>query len=171
MKRLAVIAAIAVSGCADPYANDSARKGEPPPPPGEQPSTPVDEAPERGIPSATPEDAARRAAELAGNWTAETIASRYAELARRTTGAARDDARQAAARARTDPELNAPGAKSIAIVHGAIARGTGVRRRVLVITHETLIADGLNDARWRVTVAEAKRQGHGWIISRWEPQP
>jgi hypothetical protein len=39
--------------------------------------------------SPTPEAAARRAAELAGNWTGETVADRYAHLARHTIGEAR----------------------------------------------------------------------------------
>jgi hypothetical protein len=39
--------------------------------------------------SPTPEAAARRATELAGNWTGETVNDRYAHLARHTIGEAR----------------------------------------------------------------------------------
>lgn len=39
------------------------------------------------------------------------------------------------------------------------------------MTHETLVADGVWHARWRVTVVEALRRPGGWVVSRWEPQP
>lgn len=170
MRRLAALAAIAAAGCADPYATDP-KEAPPKRPAGEEFSKPVKQAPDRAIASATPEAAARRAAELAGNWTSATIAARHHEFARNSVGAARDQAQKIAASAVTDPALSKPGAKSIAIVHAATATGTGPRRRVIVVTHETLVADGLRHARWRVTITEAVRHGDGWTISRWEPQP
>jgi hypothetical protein len=156
------------TGCGDPYATPSP---EPAPPPGAQPAKAVAPPQQRGLPEPTPESAARRAAELAGNWTGETIEQRYSELARRTTGVARAQAEQTAAAARTDRQLAAPGARSIAIVHAITTRGTGARRRLLVVTHETLVTDGVRSVRWRVTVAEARRSAGGWVIARWEPQP
>jgi hypothetical protein len=42
---------------------------------------------------------------------------------------------------------------------------------LLVVTHETVVADGMSATRYRVTVAEARRASDGWRISRWEPQP
>jgi hypothetical protein len=152
------------TGCGDPYATQTP---EPVPPPGEQPAKAIAPPREHGVPEPTPE----RAAELAGNWTGETIEQRYAELARRTTGAARDQAKQTAAAARSDRQLAAPGSRSIAIVHAITTRGTGARRRLLVVTHETLVTNGVRSVRWRVTLAEARRSGDGWVIARWEPQP
>ena len=156
------------TGCGDPYATQT---HEPAPPPGEQPAKAIAPPRQQGVPEPTPERAARRAAELAGNWTGSTIEQRYTELARRTTGAARDQAEQTAAAARTDPQLTAGGARSSAIVHAITTRGTGPRRRLLVVTHETLVTDGMRSVRWRVTLAEASLSGDGWVITRWELQP
>lgn len=163
--------AATLAGCAtDPYAEDP----KPLPPAGEEPSKPVEQPRDR-IPataySPTPEAAGRRAAELAGNWTRETVVDRYTELARHTIGQARDAAQQVAAQADTDPQLTAPGARSIAIVHAVTAYGRGRKRRLIIVTHETVTADPIRDSRWRVTVAEAERREVGWAVSRWEPQP
>ena len=162
----ALLAAAAVTGCADPYANEPK-----PAVAGEQPASKIERPRDQGEPARTPEAAARRAAELAGNWTGETVRDRYTALARATVDDARRNAEQVAAQAGTDPQLSAPGARSVAIVHAVAIRGVGPRRRAIVVTHETLTADGLTDARWRVTVAVVRRQGDGWVVAKWEPQP
>ena len=171
MRRAITTTAIAatLAGCADPYTQTDPRPVQ-----GEQPAKTTQPAQDRVPRSAaarTPEAAARRAAELAGNWTGETISQRYTELGRMTIGEARDSAQQVAAQASTDQQLSAPGARSIAIVHAIATRGTGRRRRLIVVTHETVTADATRTARWRVTIAEAQRRRNGWVISRWEPQP
>ena len=174
-RKLVTVSALAVTlaGCGDPYA-DEPRPAQAPPPPGEEPSRPVPRSADRvsrDAYSPTPEAAARSAAELAGNWTGETIADRYAQLARRSVGSARDAAQRVAAQAGTDPQLTAPGARSIAIVHAVTTHGRGRSRRLVIVTHETVTAEPVRQARWRVTLATAERRVGGWIVSRWEPQP
>jgi hypothetical protein len=80
-------------------------------------------------------------------------------------------AQHVAAQAGTDPQLTAPGARSIAIVHPVTAHGKGRTRRLIVVPHETISADSIRQSRWRVTVAKAERRHDGWVVSRWEPQP
>ena len=140
---------------------------------GRSPPPPIQAKPER-LPRAlapTPEVAVRRAVDLTANWTAETIARNHERFAAATIGAARRDAERVAAQAPTDRQLTTPGAKSIAILHAVVPRGGGPHRRLLVVTHETLVADGLRQARFRVTLAEAQQVGKGWVLTRWEPQP
>ncbi|MDQ4126323.1 MAG: hypothetical protein M3134_12120, partial [Actinomycetota bacterium] len=122
--------------------------------------------------AATPEDAARRAAELTTNWTGETAARQYRELARVTVGEARKQALEAAARLQTDPQLSAPGARSTGTVEAFANRGSTVAgQELVVVTRERVAADGLNETRWRVTLATVERRARGWVLSRWEPQP
>ena len=145
------LAAAVVAGCADPYAQRP--QSDPAPVAGELPAPPIPRP--TGRPRAsfpTPEAAAHRAAELTASWTGETAAARQAELAGITTGAARRDAQRAAAQLPTDPQLTAPGAGSTATVE-AIVRRVGDPRRLLVVTRETLHADGLTQTRFRVYLA------------------
>lgn len=171
MRTIATATAIAatLAGCgADPYTQQS--ETPPQPPAGEAPSRPIEQPtyePDAG--HTTPEAAGRTAAELAGNWTTETIRDRYTQLANRTTGQARAEAERVAAQATTDPDL--ADAKSISIVHAVTATGTGDRRRLIIVTHETLTGPDLRSARWRVTLAEATRTPRGWVLADWAPQP
>jgi hypothetical protein len=157
-------------GCGDPYAEPDA---QPAPTPGEVPGSPLPKPAEKVKDlAATPEQAARRAAELTTNWTGETAASHYADLARFTIGGARRAARESAARLPTDPQLSAPGARNSGTVEAIVPRtGRGRRRDLIVVTRETLTADGLRRQRWRVTLATAEQLRGGWVLSRWEPQP
>lgn len=61
--------------------------------------------------------------------------------------------------------------RSIAIVHAVTAHGSGRKRRLIIVTHETVTADPARAARWRVIVAETEHREGGWVVSRWEPQP
>jgi hypothetical protein len=161
---------VALAGCADPYAEVPEKPAAPIH--GELPAPQVPQnEPVSTTPAPSPEAAVRRAVELTANWTAETIARQHERFAAASTGAARRDAQRIAAQATTDPQLRAPGAKSIAILHAVVPRGGGAHRRLLVITHETVVGDGLRQARFRVTLAEAQQVGEGWVLSRWEPQP
>ena len=173
MKRVApaLIALIAATGCgADPYADQPPERR---PPPGEQPAPRIPRHAEAVAPRAlasTPEEAARRAAELTTNWTGETAARRYAELTRITVGAARRDARQSAARLPTDPQL--AGTRSTGTIEAIATRDTARgAHRLIVVTHETLSGDDLRERRWRITLATVERRAGGWVVSRWEPQP
>lgn len=161
---------VALAGCADPYAEVPERPAAP-----IQGELPAPQVPQNEPVPATlarsPEAAVRRAVELTGNWTAATIAGQHQRFAAASTGAARRDAQRIAAQATTDPQLRAPGTKSIAILHAVVPRGGGAHRRLLLVTHETLIADGVRHARFRVTLAAAQQVGEGWVLSRWEPQP
>jgi hypothetical protein len=169
---LAMTASLVLAGCADPYAERPRAPNDPVA--GEQPASPVRKPDEslaaEGL-AHSPEGAVRQAVELSGNWTAETIGRNHERLAASTTGQARRDAQRTAAQATTDPQLTAPGAKSIAILHAVVPRAGGPNRRLLVVTHETLTADGVRQTRFRVTLAEAQKLGDGWVLSRWEPQP
>lgn len=167
-------ATLALAGCGDPYSQPDQRRDSQPPP-GEQPAPAVPKPSERVDADAlarTPEQAARRAAKLTTNWTGENAASKYAQLARITVGAARRDARDTAARLPTDPQLSAPGARSTGTVESIESRASERgRRELVVVTRETVIADGLREKRWRVTLVTAQRVDAGWVLSRWEPQP
>src|SRR3712207_94724 len=93
-----MLVALLLTGCADPYAKPPA--AQVPTVAGEESAAPVRQSAERSADAAaTPEAAARRAVELAGNWTAETISARYERLARLSIGTARREAQQAAAQA------------------------------------------------------------------------
>jgi hypothetical protein len=170
----ALVTALALAGCADPY-DEPAREAQPTLPPGEEPAPPLpqraDDVAAQHL-AATPAEAARRAAELTSNWTAETVARRYAELARMTVGPARRDARESAARLPTDNRLGASETRSTGTVEAVTTRAASARRhQLIVVTHETLVGDGLRDERWRVTLATVERRSGGWVLSRWEPQP
>lgn len=165
----AALIAASASGCVDPYAGDPQRRpatvaGEVPAPTVRQPAERLSALPP------TPEAAARRAAELTTTWTSADAARRYAELATFSTGAARRDAHDAAARLPTDAQLE--GSSSDGDIAAIITRSAGAHdRELLVVTRETLRADGLVDRRWRVTLASVERRRGGWALSRWEPQP
>ena len=165
----AVLASVATAGCADPYAGDPPRQtttvaGELPAPPVRRP------ADRFGTLPASPEAAARRAAELTTTWTGADAARRYAEFSKFATGAARRQAQEAAARLPTDPQL--AGVSSTGQVAAVVTRRAArTERDLLVVTRETVRGDGLVDRRWRVTLASVERRGAGWAISRWDPQP
>ena len=165
----ALLAAATAAGCADPYGDDPPR--EPTAVPGEVPAPPVRRPPERlGPLPGSPETAARRAAALTTTWTSANAGRRYAEFATFATGAARRQAQAAAAQLPTDPQLD--GATSEGKVAAVVATtDTEDRRKLLVVTHETIRADGLVDRRWRVTLASVERRDRGWVVSRWDPQP
>src|SRR4051794_22922626 len=105
----ALLACLALAGCTDPYSQP--RPDAPPAaavageqPSGALPAQPPDQPTARRLP-ATAELAARRAADLAYAWTARTAAPRQAQLAAISTGQARRDALEAAARLPTDSQL------------------------------------------------------------------
>ena len=166
----ALVAAASSVGCADPYAGGQSRDSDTVP--GEVSAPPVRRPAERfGKLPASPEGAARRAAELTATWTSRDLARRYAELSTFATGTARRQAQDAAARLPTDPQLART--SSTGEVAAVITRhaGRNGRRELLVVTHETVRSDGLVDRRWRITLASVVRRESGWAITRWEPQP
>ena len=178
--RLATVAAlaacIAVEGCADPYSSPTASRptAEPTPTvPGElplpQPSRSDDTQPTGRLP-ATAGLAARRAADLAYTWTARTAAARQTRLAAISTGQARRDALQAAARLPTDPQLAAGQATSSGRLAAIALRPGRTTRSGLLVTHEQLKANGVHQDRWRVTLVTLIRLPQGWAVSRWSPQ-
>jgi hypothetical protein len=170
----ALLLPLVATGCGDPYAQRD-QQPRPQPPPGEQRAHKLPARHEHVDPdelAETPEDAARRAAQLTTNWTGETAARRYRELARMMTGEARRQALEAAARLLTDPQLTGPGARSTGTVEAIADRQSShTRRELVVVTREHVTADGLDETGWRVTLATAERRSGGWALSRWEPQP
>jgi hypothetical protein len=161
-----VASTILLSGCADPYAGSGRAPADVP---GEVRGTvpaPRRDAPVRLRP--TPDAVVRRAADLTTNWRSDTVAGRYAQLARISEGRARRDALDAAARLPTDPQLQSSRTRSTGHVVGVLRRG---RDRFVVVTHETMVADGLTTRRWRVTLATVRRKAGGYALAAWEPQP
>jgi len=157
---------VAAAGCADPYAATPAGPNVP----GQEAQPPAADRPDvprRG--AASPELAARRAAVLTGSWSAATFAARHARFAAEASGPARDEARLAAARARTDAGL--PAASQTRVV--AIKRiGKAARRRALVLLLRERISDtDATRSRWRVVEASVVRGARGWSVRRWAPQP
>ena len=172
MRRFVAISLVgmcsAVIGCADPY-------GEAPAPgqsvAGELPAPRVrTPAPSFAQLPPTAEAAARRAAELTTTWTSHEAADGYAQLARFSVGEARRQAREAAARLPTDPQLQ--DTSSSGRVAAIIDRGRrGRRRELLVVTNETVRAAALVERRWQITLVVAEQRRRGWVIARWQPQP
>ena len=164
--------AVGVVGCADPYTH--AREQPTTTVPGQQRLQPLpaqpDDAPSAAPLPASPDQAVRRAADLAYTWTARTAAPRQAALAAISTGQARRDALQAAARLPTDPQLAAGDAASTTPLAAiALPPGSTTARGSSSPT-SSLVANGIHQDRWRVTLVTAVRLVHGWAISRWEPQ-
>lgn len=161
-----VASTILLSGCADPYAGSGrAPSGVPGEVRGTVPA-PRRDAPVELLP--TPNAVVRRAADLTTNWRSDTVAGRYAQLARMSEGTARRDALDAAARLPTDPQLQSSRTRSTGRVVGVLRRG---RDRFVVVSRETLVTNGLTRRRWRVTLATVRRRAGGYALTTWEPQP
>jgi hypothetical protein len=172
MRTAAIIAAIltcALGGCADPYATHH------------EPRTGVaGEAPQRlrlepksgtaRTPMAAADAAIRRAVALTTTWNAGNAAQRMRRFADMTTGQARRDALNAAARLTTDPLLRRGAARSRGDVLGvALERRDPAIR--LVVVRSRLIVQGIRQDHIRVVLATLHRSPRGWSISHWEPQP
>jgi hypothetical protein len=190
----AIVALALLSGLTphDPYANTAPAKRRPAAPgasvdrdraeaqtargvpgqnlPASQPPAISSQRAAGALPS-TPQQAARRGAQLQGNWTATSAAAQQRRFAAISIGQARLDAQLAAAEIPTDPQIQAGHARSTAIVASVTITGGGTVRRAIVVAHESVRAPRVHDVKWRVTLARLRRVDNGWAIESWEPQP
>ncbi len=164
IRRVALLVAplLAFAGCTDPYSQP--RSGSVP---GEQPAKhPVHDArASDAVPTVS--GLVRRAVDLSGNWRGDDVASRYARLARISVGEARRQARDAAARIPTDRMLSRSDSRSRVQLEGFVRK----KRTLLIVTRETLTAEGTRSQRYRVTRATIRPGRGGWVLATWEPQP
>lgn len=123
--------------------------------------------------AASARGAVERYARLYVNWTASALAARQRILAQLSIGAARAQARQAAATASTNTQLIDAHVSNRGQVISA-QPGTGVAAgKWVIVTSET--THGRGDyrglpAQLHVTYAIVTHTGNGWVVSQWAPQ-
>ena len=181
-----VLVLLAVGGCGpeDPYASNDQAAGVRRPatdpqgsarglPEGELPGTVPQPARQQRVarPARDPENALREAAALYGNWSSATAPARFRLLAAMSIGEARAQLRQIAAQAEADTQQR--GITSSSRVISVAVSGHGRRRRGEVVLRSRATGPSLPAQDTQVVVVEAAvaRQGKGWVITRWEPQP
>jgi len=180
MSRILAIAAAALlvglpsSGCANPDApaagiasrETQGGAGEPPAP---APPPPALERPAAA--QRTAKSAVEQFAGLYTNWDYRSLAAAQRSLAAISVGAARLQARQAAASARTEQLV-----RGHVWNRGEILAVTRDRARAdwwLVVTREQTGGSGEYEslpATYHVTLALAVGVGGGWAVSEWRPQ-
>jgi len=178
---LAALLAVALAGCADPYAHDRAQPAQEP---GPQPGSPSD--PARPGPRAAPiapvparaATSARRAARTFAarwiNWDWQRAAAQQRALARLATGALAQQLRANAASARIDATLarDRPGSRGTVVT--TALRVSNAQADGIVVTHEQALTDGhaaLGGLRYRVYIIRLARMPSSWEVSAWQPQP
>lgn len=112
----------------------------------------------------------RRAAELTGNWTATTAATRYARFANIAAGDARRDAAQAAAHLAHDRHLTHGTAQQSSTIL-AIAADEHDANTVYVISNRRLTTTAGTTTANGLTIAHVAHTARGLRIDRWSPQP
>jgi hypothetical protein len=174
----AVIAALAVAGCAggsqhprarpssSPLARAQATHEYPAPPPPPQTAT-------NASPTAT--QAIRAFATAYINWSAQTVSADMRSLAVRSVGQARAAMTLAAAQTAGDYELREGGISNSGAVE-AVAPLSGHAGEYVVVTRESTSASnttayqGLRPA-WHLALATATEQSLGrWVVSGWQPE-
>jgi hypothetical protein len=179
----ALLVAVALAGCQDPYATDRA-SSQPPAPAAHSPAEGrVDgvapgavEPPPRGphpVTSATARAAARRFALRWVNWDWRSAAPGQRTLARLASGPLAGQLRADAKSAAADASLrrDKPGSRG-AVVAISLQRAADAATGV-VVTREQTYTGGradLGGARYRVYLVALTREPGGWGVSRWAPQ-
>jgi hypothetical protein len=169
MRRLALLALLALGGCAPlraPAVSTSSTTANEVP-------TPV--APQRAPGSGTPVQALDVFATAYINWTAQTLPGRMRALARISVGQARSTVLMTATQTARDYELRRGGIANSGTVQ-AIAELAGSRDRYAVVTLERTTATtsdayrGLQPA-WHLALAAVTRvPDGGWAVSSWQPE-
>jgi hypothetical protein len=179
----ALLVALALSGCQDPYATDriSSRPAAPavhargegrvdarlpgaaePPPPRPRP-----------VIAATARAATARFALRWVNWDWRSAASDQRALARLASGPLADRLREEARNAAADASLrrDKPGSRG-AVVTISLHRAANVVTGVVVTREQTYTAGhaDLGGSRYRVYLVALARGRAGWGVSRWAPQ-
>jgi len=176
---LFVLLAVAGAGCgtADPYLSEAPTTetiaGDPWQPPQERIGPRPEVEDDVVDAESTPEDALRRYAELATNWTADTLANNQRTLARMSTGGARQTALLAAERIARDDTLRRAQLSSTGTVLSASQGSASARGTWIVVTRErTTGGDSYRDlpATYHVTIAKLEQHASGWVVSSWAPQ-
>jgi hypothetical protein len=121
----------------------------------------------------TPQAALARYAQLAVNWNWRDIAAVERRLATLSLGAARAQARQAAAHAAADTTLRQQQIRNSGRAV-AIAPGQGqAAGRWVIVTRERTTGQGAYAGlppTLHVSYAQLTRTPAGWVISQWQPQ-
>jgi hypothetical protein len=179
---LALAAALAVTGCQDPYTTDSARRE----PTRTRTALPVrsDTAePGPAAPAFTPAVARRsRTARSAArafatrwiNWDWRTAASQQRSLAKLATGALARTLRANASSARIDATLARDKPGSRGRVTAIDLKPTQAGAAGVVVAHEQTYTGGhadLGGQRYHVYLVQLHRAPHAWEVRRWAPQP
>jgi hypothetical protein len=167
------VAGLVLAGCGihDPY-NDNRGATVATTPPARTAPPPAPADPASPVTPPTPRAAVIHVAEMWGNWTSRNLHERHRSAIAATAGAAakrlKTESRQL-----EDGVVSSPDPlRSVAKVEVVEIRGTGARRRAIVVTRERLEGLGeLGSTRdWVVTLATVERHGAGWIVTRWERQ-
>ncbi len=171
----ALLAVVALAGCADPYGQDLPLTTERERVDGELPGV-VPARLREAAPDEFPEAATdpRQTLELAGqlqiNWTSATAARQFERMAALSVGEARAQLRLIAATTRADRQQQ--GARSTGRVVAIDIAGGVSRRSAVVVTRERVTSDGLpvSEPVYRVTAATVERRSDRWVLSRWAPR-
>ena len=180
---LALVAALAVNGCRDPYTSDHRQPA--PARPATAASSPGDTAaPGPPAPPVGPAEArASRGARAVArsfatrwiNWDWQTAAKQQRELAQLANDDLARTLRANASSARIDATLarDKPGSRgTVAAIQ--LKRTTAAIAAGIVVTREqsyTGTRSELGGRRYRVYLVQLRRQRSRWEVSRWVPQP
>jgi hypothetical protein len=176
-RALALAAALALGGCANPDARPAGRTGASeagPASPGEPSAPPAPPSSSYAPTNLSPTPAAAIAAfaSLYVNWTYRDLAGRQRALASMSVGAARAAELQAAATSASDSTLaRARIANRGTIV--SIAPDRDRRGAWVLVTHEQTSGGGDYEElapSYHVTVARVDRLAGGYAVSEWLPQ-
>jgi hypothetical protein len=124
-------------------------------------------------PAVTARQALERFATMYINWNYRTIADDRERLARLATGDASVSLQRAAARSRSDYELQTGKVSNSGAVIAISPQRGGDPGSWVIVTRERMGAAGTYDglpAAYHVTIATAESVGDGWAVSHWEPQ-
>jgi hypothetical protein len=179
---LALAAALAITGCNDPYTSHSAQR-QPTPTRTAPPARSDTAEPGPAAPATTPAVAQRsRAARSAArsfatrwiNWDWRTAASQQRALAKLATGALARILRANASSARIDATLARDKPGSRGTVTAIELKRTQAGAAGIVVTHEQTYTGGhadLGGQRYHVYLVQLHRAPHAWEVRRWAPQP
>jgi hypothetical protein len=175
---VALLALLALAGCADPYSTDHQQRDSAVPAPRratEPPGQPAGPAPmAASAPASSPRHAASAFAARWTNWDWRHAAEQQHALRRLATGALAAQLGANARSARRDASLarDKPSARgSVAAIDLTVRRG---RAAGLVVTREQTYTNDradLGGQHYRVYRIALMRQHNGWGVSTWQPQP
>jgi hypothetical protein len=178
---LALMLALAISGCRDPYSQTARQPAQTTSNPPTTPADHVRPGPSAAPPPAAPQRPARSAGLAArafatrwSNWDWRNAARQQRTLVRLAVGELARQLRANAESARSDATLarDTPGSRgTVAAIQlsrrGSLAAG-------IVVTREQTYTDGradLGGQRYRVYRIRLNRDQNRWGVSTWEPQP